>query len=128
MTITLTNNEIYNYGNALIEHFSNNDIKLPIKISFYLQKNKVELITLAEEIERQRISILEEYGTLNTETNQFNVPKDKIPEVSKKINDLLDLTQEVKIYKVNLEDFGDIELTSNQTSALLFMINEEEEE
>lgn len=128
MTITLTNNEIYNYGNALIEHFSNGDIKLPIKISFYLQKNKVELITLAEEIERQRISILEEYGTLNTETNQFNVPKDKIPEVSKKINDLLDLTQEVKIYKVNLEDFGDIELTSNQTSALLFMINEEEEE
>lgn len=128
MTITLTNNEIYNYGNALIEHFSNGDIKLPIKISFYLQKNKVELITLAEEIERQRIGILEEYGTLNTETNQFNVPKDKIPEVSKKINDLLDLTQEVKIYKVNLEDFGDIELTSNQTSALLFMINEEGEE
>lgn len=128
MTTTLTNNEIYNYGNALMEYFSNGDIKLPIKINFYLQKNKVELITLAEEIERQRISILEEYGTLNPETNQFNVPKDKIPEVSKKINDLFDLTQEVKIYKVNLEDFGDIELTSNQTSALLFMINEEEEE
>lgn len=128
MIVTLTNNEIYNYGNALMEYFSNGDIKLPIKISFYLQKNKVELITLAEEIEKQRISILEEYGTLNAETNQFNVPKDKIPEVSKKINDLFDLTQEVKIYKVNLEDFGDIELTSNQTSALLFMINEEEEE
>lgn len=127
MYITLTNNEIYNYANDIIKNFSNEDLKLPIKINFYLQKNQIELLALARNIEEQRINIVQEYGTLNNETNNYDVPREKMAEATQKINELFDLTQEVKIYKIKLEDFGNLELTSGQMQALLFMIEDEDE-
>lgn len=128
MTVTLTNNKIYNYANSIIENFSGVDIKFPIKVNFYLQKNQTELMALAQDIEKQRVDLIQEYGTLNEETQQFEIPPEKIAEASQKINDLFSLTQEVKLYKVKLEDFGDIELTSGQMQALLFMIDDEDED
>ena len=128
MNITLTNNQIYNYATDLMNNFSDKDLKLPIKINFYLQKNQLELLTLAQDIEKQRIDIIQEYGVLNEETQNYIIPNDEINIVTKKINELFGLTQDVKIYKVKLEDFGDIDFTPNQMKALLFMIEEEEEE
>lgn len=128
MNITLTNNQIYNYVNSLIENFSNIDIKFPVKVNFYLQKNQNTLLALAQELEQERIKIAQEYGVLNEETERYEVPPEKIQEASQKLNDLFDLTQEVKLYKIKLEDFGNIELTSGQMQALLFMIEDEEEE
>ena len=58
----------------------------------------------------------------------FTGTPEKIQEASQKLNDLFDLTQEVKLYKVKLEDFGNVELTSGQMQALLFMIEDKEEE
>lgn len=126
MNITLTNNEIYNYASSLQENFSNNEIKFPIKINFYLQKNLNTLIALAQEIEKQRIEIIQEYGIENRETQKIEVPPEKIPEATEKMNELFDLTQEVQIYKVNLDAFGDMSLTAGQMQSLMFMINEEE--
>ena len=126
MIITLTNNEIYNHANALIEYFSNNEIKFPIKVNFYLQKNQTELVNLAQEIEKQRVEIIKEYGIINEETQKLEIPPEKTAEATERINELFDLTQDVKIYKVDIDAFGDIALTTNQMQALLFMINDEE--
>lgn len=126
MTVTLTNGEIYNYANALGEYFSNPEVKFPIKVNFYLQKNQNELISLAQDIEKERVAIVEEFGVLDEETQQYNIPPEKITEASNKINDLFSLTQDVKIYKVNIDAFGDVELTSGQMQALLFMIEDED--
>lgn len=68
MTVTLTNNEIYNYANALAEQFQDKEVKFPIKVNFYLQKNQNELMTLAQDIEKQRVEIIQEYGNQNEET------------------------------------------------------------
>jgi hypothetical protein len=87
----LTNNEIYSHANKLVEVFQDNTQKLPIKINFYLQKNKNTLVTLAQEIEKTRIEIAQSYGELNNETQQFVVPPEKIPEASKELNDLFNL-------------------------------------
>lgn len=127
MNIVLTNKQIYNYATELMNNFSDKDLKLPVKINFYLQKNQLELLTLAQDIEQQRMDIIQEYGGLDEETQNYIIPNDKIQETTKKINELFDLTQDVKIYKVKLEDFGDIDFTPNQMKALLFMIEEEEE-
>ena len=127
MTVTLTNNEIYNYANALAEQFQDKDVKFPIKVNFYLQKNQNELMTLAQDIEKQRVEIIQEYGEVNEETQQIEIPPEKIPEASEKINDLFSLTQDIKLYKVDLEAFGNIELTSGQMQVLLFMIEDEDE-
>lgn len=126
MNITLTNNEIYNYATSLQENFSNNEIKFPIKVNFYLQKNLNTLMELAQEIEQQRIEIIQEYGVKNEETQKIEVPAEKTQEATEKMNELFNLTQEVQIYKVNLDAFGDISLTPGQMQALLFMIDEEE--
>ena len=128
MNIVLTNKQIYNYATELMNNFSNNDLKLPVKINFYLQKNQLELLTLAQDIEQQRMDIIQEYGVLDEKTQNYIIPNDEINIVTKKINELFGLTQDVKIYKVKLEDFGDIDFTPNQMKALLFMIEEEEEE
>lgn len=128
MMMTLTNNEIYIYANALAEQFGQDQVKLPLKANFYLQKNIKELVALAQDIEKQRMEIASEYGKLNDETQQYEIPDVNIEAAQNKLNELFNLTQEVKIYKVKLDAFGDAELTSAQLQALLFMIDEEEED
>jgi hypothetical protein len=43
----MTNNDIYSHANQLLEVFQDNNQKLPIKINFYLQKNKSILVSSA---------------------------------------------------------------------------------
>lgn len=119
----LTNNEIYSHANKLMEVFQDNTQKLPIKINFYLQKNKNTLITLAQEIEKTRIEIARSYGELNSETQQFVVPPEKIPEASKELNDLFNLEQDVNIYMINIDSLSDdYAMTTAQMEAIMFMI------
>lgn len=124
--MTLKNSEIYNYANALAQEFGQQEVKLPLKVNFYLQKNLKELVTLAQDIEQQRVSIAQEFGTLNEETQQYEIPPENIDSASRKLNELFNLTQDVKIYKVKLDAFGDTDISNAQMQALLFMIDEEE--
>ena len=119
----LTNNEIYSHANKLMEVFQDNTQKLPIKINFYLQKNKNTLVTLAQEIEKTRIEIAQSYGELNNETQQFVVPPEKIPEASKELNDLFNLEQDVNIYMIDINSLSDdYAMTTAQMEAIMFMI------
>lgn len=121
----MTNRDIYDYAQFLINAFQKSEIKLPIKINFYLQKNKKTLCSLAQEIEEQRKAIIREYGVMNSEKETIEVPLEKITEASQKMNELFNLTQDVNIYKVKLDDFNSIELTQQEMEALLFMIEDE---
>lgn len=119
----LTNNEIYFHANKLMEVFQDSNQKLPIKINFYLQKNKNTLVTLAQEIEKTRFEIIQSYGSLNQETQQFVVPQDKIAEASKELNDLFNLEQDVNIYMINIDSLSDdYAMTTAQMEAIMFMI------
>jgi hypothetical protein len=119
----LTNSEIYSYANKLMEVFQDSNQKLPIKINFYLQKNKNTLITFAQEIEKTRFEIIQSYGELNQETQQFVVPQDKIAEASKELNDLFNLEQDVNIYMINIDSLSDdYAMTTAQMEAIMFMI------
>lgn len=119
----LTNNEIYAHANKLVEAFQDNSQKLPIKINFYLQKNKNTLLILAQEIEKTRIEIARSYGELNEETQQFIIPPEKISEASKELNDLFNLEQDVNIYMINIDSLSDdYAMTTAQMEAIMFMI------
>lgn len=121
---TLTNNEIYNIANTLNQAFTDASQYLPVKVNFYIQKNKSTLLTLAQDIEQARINILKNYGTLNEETSQFEFDKETAQIVVKELNDLFSLEQEVNIYTVNIDSFGDdLSLTTGQMEALMFMID-----
>lgn len=120
----LTNNEIYNYAIALGKAFEDETQKLPIKVSFYLQKNKKTLIDLAQDIESTRMKIAQENGTFDESTGQYSINQDKIEEVSKELNDLFNLEQEVNIYKINIDSLDeDLLISTAQMEALMFMID-----
>lgn len=121
----LTNNDIYTYAKNLIEAFNDKDQKLPVKINFYLQKNKSVLTALAMDIDKERIVIAQAHGTLDEESQQYIIPPEKLEEVNKELSDLLSLTQEVQIYTIKFEDLNDdLSLTTAQMEALLFMIEQ----
>ena len=127
MIMTLKNIEIYNYANALAQEFGQQEVKLPLKVNFYLQKNLKELVALAQDIEQQRVAIAQEYGTLIEETQQYEIPPENINSATRKLDELFNLTQDVKIYKVKLDAFGDTNISNSQMQALLIMIDDEEE-
>lgn len=121
----LTNNKIYNYANALVEAFNDPNFKLPVKVNFYLSKNKVTLVELAKDIEKIKTEIIRNFSVLNEDTNQYEVPADKVDEAMKEINELFDLEQDVNIYMIKFEDIGEkILMSTAQMEALLFMIED----
>lgn len=120
----LTNNEIYMHTQNLMMAFEDKDQKLPIKISFYLQKNKNTLLQLAQDIEQTRLEIARSYGELDEETSQYIIPPEKMEEASKELNDLFNLEQDVQIYTINIDSFGDdLTITTAQMEAIMFMID-----
>lgn len=129
MLQTFTNEEIYNIGNQLSKVFGEEDNQhfFSAKINFLIQKNKKVIIDAAVEIEKVRLEIVSKYATQN-EDGQINVAPDKIQEVNKELAELLAIEQELNIYMLNFEDLEGLEFTAAQMQALMFMIEEPEEE
>ena len=118
----LTNQKIYDAAIQLASFQIEG--KLPVRINFFLQKNIQTLAAAAQEIETVRVGIAQEYGELNEDGNQYIVPPEKIALAQKEIVDLFNLEQDLNIHIFKLEDFNDIELTYQQLSSIMFMIEE----
>ena len=59
---SMSNLVIYNKANALLQEFSQlEDMILPVKVHFYLQKNMEKIVAMAQELEKQRMGIIEKY-------------------------------------------------------------------
>lgn len=120
----MTNLDIYNYGKAMVDSFQDLNQKLPVKVNFYIQKNKATLLPLAQEIEQARINIIYEYGVLNESTGNYDIAEEKMSAVMAELEELFSLEQEVNIYKIDIDNFSDdIFLTTGQMEAIMFMIN-----
>jgi hypothetical protein len=125
--ITLTNLEIYTTAQALMESITT-DINLPVKVGFYIQKNMKKMTELAQEIEKSRMEIFDKYGEKDEENNQYKFDKSVQEQVQKELNDLFDLTQDVKTNMLELDWFDDIDLNANQIAAISYMITDDEDE
>ena len=120
----LTNQAIYNYALSLNNAFQDESQKLPVKINFYLQKNKSILTALAQDIEQSRMEIIKDAGELSEDGTQYKIPKEKVEEVQKELNDLFALEQNVNIYTINIDSLNDdLALTTGQMEAIMFMID-----
>lgn len=120
----MTNNEIYTRTRQLMDAFQDGEQKLPIKINFYLQKNKNTLLALAQDIERSRLEIAQSFGTLDDAGEQYIIPNDKLAEASKELEDLFNLEQDVVIHKISIDSLNDdLMLSAAQMEALMFMID-----
>lgn len=120
----MKNSEIYNYAQALIEAFQDNTQRLPVKINFYLQKNKKTLLDLSQDIEQSRMEIAQNYGVLTEDRTAYNIPDENISIVNNEITELFNIEQEVPIYKISIDSFSDdLTLTTAQMEAIMFMID-----
>ena len=120
--IKMNNGMIYQYALILNEALNDNDLQMPVAVLFSIEKNKQTLMAVAQDVEKYRMDIIKKYG--EEVDGNYNVPQDKIEIANKELQDLFSIEQEVSIYKFNIEDLGDIKLTSNQMNAILFMIED----
>lgn len=119
----MKNKQIYEYAQKL-SIFSNCNITMPVRISFYLQKN-IQLIQQAsDDIERARLQIGARFGTINETQTGYDIPTEKISEVNVELNELFELEQDISIHMFKLEDFDGIDLSYQELSAIMFMIEE----
>lgn len=123
---TMTNLEIYAYADALMNAFKE-EITLPVKVNFYLQKNMTRMIEAGKEIEKTRMDIIQKYGTPTEDGQNIEVSADMVETVNKELEDLFALEQEIKVNEIALDAFDGIDLTSAQVAAIAFMIKDEEE-
>lgn len=119
----LTNNTIYQIANNSDQLFDNN-IYIPAKANFYIQKNLALIAAAAQEIEQARMNVAKHYGILDTEKQQYIIPEDKYEIVFNEINDLFSIEQELDIKTFSIETLGDLELTTTQMQNLMFMITD----
>lgn len=128
---TMTNLEIYNIASTLVEllnKMTEENIALPIKANFYFQKNANTLITLAKELEEERSKIISKYGTpVEGEESKVTVDPDKVDEANTELFDLFNLEQEVAVNMIDIDSFGNVEMTPTQMTAITFMIKDDEE-
>lgn len=120
----MKNMEIYNAARRIVDAFEDSKQYLPVRVNFFIQKNKAKLSSLAEDIEKSRVEIIKNYGKVDEETGQYAVAPEDIEAANKELEDLFALEQDVQIYKVSIDDFkDDLSLTTGQMEALMFMID-----
>lgn len=123
----MKNRDIYSKAIALKDAFSSSDCKLPVKINFYIHKNLNILVNEAESIDAMRLEIGKKYGT--QDENGYLIDNSQLDAAQKELNDLMDIDIDIKLHKIKLSEIPeDLELTSAQMEALMFLIDDEEKE
>ena len=82
------------------------------------------MISLGQELEKERINIIQKYADLDAETEQYVVSEDKTADAIKELNELFALEQEVPVYTVSIDALEGVDFTAGQMEALLFMIED----
>ena len=128
MKILMSNSNIYNLMQELQSNFnSSKDFYLPTVINFAIQKNLVALTEVGKIIESVRNDIGVKYGTYEKDDQggHFFIPEENRSEAEAELKKLMELEQIVEIRKIHLSDLSNVQLTTQQMQALLFMIEEE---
>jgi hypothetical protein len=117
--------EIYGHAQSLNSLFGpTRELKLPVKVNFFLQKNIKILLEAAQDIETNRLLIAKNYGKLNEDGTAYSIDPANTELVNKELANLFEIKQEVTIHMFKLEDFDGLEFTFAQMNALMFMIEE----
>lgn len=122
----ITNSTIYQLASDLVSLANDNKIYIPAKANFFLQKNINVIAAAAQEIDKARIAIVQHYGKLSGDANQYVVSKEDIEVATKELNDLFAIEQDLDIKTIRLEDLGNAEFTAAQMQALMIMLEEGE--
>lgn len=128
--MTFKNFEIYNIAEGLLRAFAEADStqKLPIKLSYTIKKNTSKFQSIAEQIEKSRIELIQKYGE-ETEDGGYRVLPENEEAANKEFTDLMNIEENIDIHTVDINTLADdIELTNAQMDAIMFMLKDGNEE
>jgi hypothetical protein len=91
------NYEIYQTANTLMQIFDNLDIYIPAKANFFIQKNREIIINAAKEIDTTRMGIIQHYGELIPDAQEYHVSQENAEIVVKELQELFSIEQELNI-------------------------------
>ena len=118
------NQQIYQIAQNLFDNLDNLNIYIPAKANFFIQKNISVFADAAQEIEKSRLEIGKHYGELDEAGQQYKIPKEKMEEASKELDDLFSIEQELDVKTFSIEALGNAEFTPAQMQAIMFMIED----
>lgn len=122
----IKNSMIIQFYENLKNSFNDNSKYHPAKIAFIIQKNITFLKKLVQEIYIAKDNIVKHYGVENKD-GTFFIPENVCKQAQQELDDLLEVEQKITILKLKFKDIEDLEFTSNQMEALMFMIDEEDQ-
>ena len=98
----------------------NKDLKFNVKLGYVMAKNKEKLRQEATIIYNLRRDIIMEHGRV--EGKDIVVPNEYVDEINKKVNDLMNIENDVEIILVPIDAFDDLELNMEDMEGLMNMI------
>ena len=116
----MKNGEVIELYEALKRISENKDLKFNVKLVYIMAKNKEKLRQEAVLIYDMRRQIIMEHGRVDGQ--DVVVPKEYVDEVNQKINELMDVENDVEIIQVPTGAFGDQELNLEDMEGLMNMI------
>lgn len=128
--MTFKNFEIYNIAEGLLSAFSGADStqKLPIKLSYTIKKNTNKFQSIAEQIEKSRVELIQKYGK-ETEDGGYQVLPENEETANKEFTELMNLEENIDVHTIDINSLADdIELTNAQMDAIMFMLKDGTEE
>lgn len=128
--MTFKNFEIYGIAEGLLSAFSGADStqKLPIKLSYTIKKNTAKFQSVAEQIEKSRVELIQKYGE-ETEDGGYRVLPENEEVANKEFNELMTLEENIDVHTIDINSLADdIELTNAQMDAIMFMLKDGTEE
>ena len=92
--------------------------ELPISIAFRLGKFTKKVEELLSQIEEYRIKVVTKWGVRNDETEQIEVPKDKMNEFFSEMSELFNETVSLEFDLIDIKVIENIDLSTKDILAL----------
>lgn len=116
----MKNGEVIELYETLQRISENKDLKFNVALGYTMARNKEKLRQEATIIYKMRRDIIMEHGQVDGK--DITVPAKYVDEVNKKINDLMEIENDINITTVPIELFNDIELNMEDIEGLSGMI------
>ena len=119
----MKNGEVLKLYETLSEIANDPSRKFNIRVTYIFAKNRQILRNEAAIIYNTRRQVLNEYGDIDKDGNLI-IPKDKIDEINIKINDLMEMENNIQIQQMSINWLEGYELSVEETDALLPILQE----
>lgn len=116
----MKNGEVLELYETLQRISQNKELKFSVALGYMIAKNKEKLRQEATIIYGLRRDIIMEHGRV--EGKDIIVPNEYVDEVNNKVNDLMEIENDVEITKVPVDLFENIELNMEDIEGLSSMI------